>query len=252
MLWKVIKMKTDFKTVLRKEGAIQMSSKSDIIQGLLEEQQRAYSVILPCAGVGSRMGLGYNKLLYVMKNKKTVIENTLDVFIEDNQCKEMIVCVSKEDLDVMKTICNHPKIKLVLGGPTRQASVYQGLPQATYEQVLIHDGARPYITQDLINRLLEKLQSCTACLPMVAVKDTIKEVSAGKVIKTPDRATLFQAQTPQAFQRTTILKAHLEAIKQGYEGTDDASLVEALLKDDVYMIEGSYDNIKITTPEDLF
>lgn len=216
------------------------------------EVQDTYSVVLPCAGIGSRMGLGYNKLLYVMKNGKTVIENTLDVFITDDRCKEMIVCISQDDVEKMKSMIHSPKIKWVLGGKTRQESVYHGLLEVCCDKVFIHDGARPYLKRETMNLLLERLKMCNACLPMVAVKDTIKEVRDGKVVRTPDRSTLYQAQTPQAFDLKTILNAHQKAIQDGYEGTDDASLVEALTNEDVYGVDGDYENIKITTPEDIF
>ena len=102
----------------------------------------------------------------------------------------------------------------------------------------------------LLERLRAGLVGCDGVLPMVAVKDTIKEVRAGRIERTLERALLFAAQTPQVFTYQTILRAHREAHRQGYVGTDDASLVE-WLGGEVRMVEGEYANLKITTPDDL-
>ena len=86
-----------------------------------------YSVVMPCAGVGSRMNLGYNKLLFQMKNGKTVLENTMNIFLNDQRLKEMIICVGENDLPIIEKMVNDNRVKLVIGGKTRQDSVYNGL-----------------------------------------------------------------------------------------------------------------------------
>ena len=149
-----------------------------------------------------------------------------------------------------KMFAHYLKVEFVLGGKERQDSVYNGLQKVKESYVMIHDGARPYISKECIMSLLECLQTHDACLPMVAVKETIKKVENGKVIKTINRNELMIAQTPQAFKLQTIIEAHQEAKKLNIFATDDASLVEQLGKD-VYVVNGDYSNIKITTKEDL-
>ena len=210
-----------------------------------------YSVVLPCAGIGSRMNLGYNKLLFIMKNGKTVLENTMDIFLKDELCKEMILAVGKNDLPTIQTMIHDDRVKWVLGGDTRQESVYHGLQAVTYDYVLIHDGARPFLSQEKIDDLLACLETKDACLLMVPAKDTIKVVKDGKVISTPDRSTLYQAQTPQAFKTSLVYEAFKKAEACNFVGTDDASVVETMTNESVHMVLGDYANIKITTPEDL-
>ena len=210
-----------------------------------------YSVVMPCAGVGSRMNLGYNKLLFQMRNGKTVLENTMRAFLDDSRLEEMILCVGKNDVETIQAFVSDGRVKLVLGGATRQDSVYNGLKEVTSEYVLIHDGARPFLKQERIDDILECLKTHRACLLMVPTKDTIKVVEDGIVVNTPSRETLYNAQTPQAFHTKEILDAFKEAEKTGFIGTDDASVMEACGKSQVHVILGDYDNIKITTPEDL-
>lgn len=210
-----------------------------------------YSVILPCAGIGSRMKLGYNKLLLKMPNGKTVLENTLQVFLDDDRCKEIILAIGQKDRAMIETMVNDERISLVLGGATRQESVYHGLKACHKDYVLIHDGARPFLKKEAIDRVLNCLETKDACLMMVPCKDTIKVVNDGVVTHTPKRETLYQAQTPQAFKTQLILEAFEEAEKIGFIGTDDASVMEACGNSKVYLVEGDYDNIKITTSEDL-
>lgn len=209
-----------------------------------------YSVIIPCAGMGKRMGLGYNKLLY-SKDGVTIIEKTVSVFKTDTRCHQIILVVNKHDENIFKKLFNdQDKIEMTLGGKERQDSVYQGLLKAKCDYVLIHDGARPYLSLECIDRLLNALIDHDACLLMVPAKDTIKIVQDGYVVSTPDRNTLMHAQTPQAFKKELILKVYQKAQDKDILGTDDASLVE-LFGGKVKAVEGDYGNIKITTIGDL-
>ena len=117
--------------------------------------------------------------------------------------------------------------------------------------MLIHDGVRPFVKMKDIEKCINMADKCGACILGVPVKDTVKACNeAGEIISTPDRKTLWQAQTPQAFNYDLIMQAYDCADKEGFLGTDDASVAENYgIK--VRMVEGSYDNIKITTPEDL-
>lgn len=212
-----------------------------------------YSVVIPCAGMGKRMGLGYNKLLYKMDGQKTVIEKTVGIFTADESCVQIILVISPQDQkEFIDLFGSTEKVEWCLGGKERQDSVYQGLLRVKSDYVMVHDGARPYLTKDCIDRLLAALERYEACLLMVSAKDTIKIVDEdGFVRETPNRASLMHAQTPQAFKTEIIKEAYSSAKEQQVLGTDDASLVEMLTDVKVRMVEGDYGNIKITTPEDL-
>lgn len=212
-----------------------------------------YSVVIPCAGMGKRIGLGYNKLLYKMDGQKTVIEKTVGIFTADECCVQIILVISPQDQkEFIELFHSTKKVEWCLGGKERQDSVHQGLLRVKSDYVMIHDGARPYLTKDCIDRLLAALERYEACLLMVPAKDTIKIVDEdGFVKETPNRASLMHAQTPQAFKTEIIKEAYSSAKEQQVLGTDDASLVEMLTDVKVKMVEGDYGNIKITTPEDL-
>ena len=212
--------------------------------------KNVYSVIVLCAGKGKRTGLSYNKMFYKIEGK-TIYEMTLHHFIEDERCKQIIVvCKEEENVDFKKLYFNK-KIEYVDGGLERQDSVYKGLKRVKYKYVFIHDGARPYITRKSIDDLLDEVIKHDACLLMVPCKDTIKEVIDGKVIKTLKRETLMQAQTPQVFNTELVLQAYQKGIESHYQATDDAQMVEVFTDHDVYPVIGDYNNIKITTKEDL-
>lgn len=213
------------------------------------KEMNHYSAIVLCAGRGSRTGLQYNKMFYKIDHK-TIYEMTMSVFLNDERCKQVVVVCKDEERDDFASLIQDPRITFTQGGKERQDSVFEGLKKVTEDYVLIHDGARPYLKKDLIDRILVCLETHDACLPMVKCKDTIKRVIDGKVIETLKREELYQAQTPQSFRTSLIYQAYDEAIRTHQQVTDDASVVE-LLHHDVYVVEGDYDNIKVTTKEDL-
>lgn len=210
-----------------------------------------YTALIVAAGSGSRMGLGYNKMLYQFDNGKTILETTVDIFLHDSRCEQVVVVGSEQDIEQYQKLLINDRITFTIGGKTRQESVYYGLLKTTMPYVLIHDGARPWLRMDCIDRLLECLKTQEACLLMVPAKDTIKQVENGKVVKTLQRSLLWQAQTPQAFSTELILKCHELAIEKQLEATDDAQLVELCSDVDVHVVEGSYENLKVTTIEDI-
>ena len=209
-----------------------------------------YSVIVLCAGKGSRSGLDYNKMLYRFEDK-TVYEMTMSVFINDERCKQIIVVTKADEIADLKDLVRDERIVFTYGGKERQDSVYNGLQKVDQEYVLIHDGARPYVTIDNITDLLKCLKTNDACLLMVPVKDTIKLCRDDNVVETLPRDRLMQAQTPQAFKTKLIKTCYQLAKEQNFMATDDASLVEQYQDVKVKVVLGSYENIKITTPEDL-
>lgn len=210
-----------------------------------------YTALIVAAGSGSRVGLGYNKVLYKFENGKTILEETVRRFRCDERCKQIIIVASYEDMRTFTELCSAGNIVFVLGGETRQQSVCNGLKAVKEDYVLIHDGARPWLPMDCINRILDTLENEDACLLTVPVKDTIKEVRDGYIVQTYQRDTLRQAQTPQAFKTDLILACYREAKRKGIMATDDAQLVELCSEVRVKEVEGSYENSKVTTKEDL-
>ena len=212
--------------------------------------------IIMAAGKGSRMGQRVNKQYLEIKNKP-ILYYTLRAFSQCNCIDEIIVVVAEGEMDYCKQEIinkyNFLKVKhVVVGGKERQHSVLNGLKAVTNcEIVIIHDGARPFINESIIRNaaLYANLYGATAC--GVRPKDTIKMVdSSGFSMKTPDREMLFCVQTPQAFKYDLILKCHKKISEEGAYVTDDTMVVERY-GNKVYLYEGSYSNIKITTPEDL-
>ena len=150
--------------------------------------------------------------------------------------------------ELKKIFADIKKVKIIEGGQTRQASVYNGLKASVCDYVLIHDGARPMITTDLINSAIDMVKDKKALTVATKTIDTIKEVVDGKIIRTIDRSKLYNTQTPQAFEYNLIMNAHQKLIGQNF--TDDAGMLEELGYD-VYILNGSYKNIKITTQNDI-
>lgn len=205
-----------------------------------------YKAIIPAGGTSSRFG-NTNKLLEKIHDKE-VIKYTVDAF-DASKISEIIICANISIIDELKNIFkDYEKVKIIEGGQTRQASVFNGLKAAECDYVLIHDGARPMITTDLINSAIEMVKDKKALTVATKTIDTIKEVVDGKIIKTIDRSKLYNTQTPQAFEYNLIRKAHEKLVGQNF--TDDAGMLEEL-GIDVYILNGSYKNIKITTQNDI-
>lgn len=209
-----------------------------------------YSAIVLCAGKGTRTGLTYNKIFYKIDNK-TVYERTMQIFLRDKECKQIIVVAKHDEQEQLKQLIENVKIEFIEGGAERQDSVYNGLQLVTQKHVMIHDGARPYVSMNNIHDIKEELLNYDACLLMVPCKDTIKVVNDGHVEKTLERSTLMQAQTPQAFKTEIIKEAYQKAANTSFQATDDCSLVEQFMECKIKVILGSYQNSKITTMEDL-
>ncbi|WML24252.1 2-C-methyl-D-erythritol 4-phosphate cytidylyltransferase [Neobacillus sp. OS1-33] len=214
-----------------------------------------YQVILPAAGQGKRMGAGKNKLLLEL-NGIPVLIHTLRVFEQDEACSGMILAIHPQDEPEFKVLLaryNVTKvITLVPGGKERQDSIYNALKSVDPNGIiLVHDAARPFILKEHIHRLADIAEETGAAILGVPAKDTIKKVDDGVVVETVERSSLWAVQTPQAFRVLLLKEAYEQAEKDDFLGTDDASLVERL-KYPVAMVEGDYDNIKLTTPEDLF
>ena len=208
-----------------------------------------YQAIVLAAGNSTRSGLQYNKVLFELNNTPIIYLSTKN-FINDMSCNKIFLVCKENDLEDLKKIFNGiDKIEFIIGGETRQESVNNALKLVTSEYVLIHDGARPYFTAILLNRLIAKLKEVDAVIPVWTMTDTVKEVKNGVVGKTLKRDVLKRVQTPQAFKTSVLLKAHNDAKNKLY--TDDSSMVEELTDTKVYVIDGEYPNIKYTFKEDF-
>jgi 2-C-methyl-D-erythritol 4-phosphate cytidylyltransferase len=213
-----------------------------------------YEIIVLAAGQGKRMKAGRNKQFLTIQNVPLII-HTLQKFEQDPWCSRIVLVVNEKEVEMFKELLTKYPIQkvqsLTVGGDERQHSVYNGLKSLKQAQmVLIHDGARPFVQQNTIHELVEKAASDKAAVLAVPVKDTIKRVEQGTVIETVERSSLWAIQTPQAFLFDVVMDAHEKAKANEYLGTDDASLVEKVGQK-VSIVEGNYDNIKLTTPEDL-
>ena len=213
------------------------------------------SVIIVAAGSGRRMNMDINKQ-FIQLNKKEIIAHTIDVFYKNENIDEIIVCIKKEEEDIFKDRIinkyNFKNIKIAYGGKERQDSIYNGLKclNDKCDIVLIHDGARPFVDDRIINDSIKVARDKKAVVVGTPVKDTIKVVCDGVISDTPKRDYLWASQTPQVFEYKIIKKAYEKAYENNYYGTDDSMLVEKIGQK-VTMIMGSYDNIKITSPEDI-
>ena len=215
----------------------------------------SYDVVIPAAGQGKRMKAGRNKLFIDLKGDPVII-HTLRVFDSHRQCDKIILVINEQEREHFQhLLSDYPfqtSIELVAGGEERQHSVYKGLKAVKQEKiVLVHDGARPFIKHEQIDELIAEAEQTGAAILAVPVKDTIKRVQDLQVSETIERSSLWAVQTPQAFRLSLLMKAHAEAERKGFLGTDDASLVEQMEGGSVRVVEGSYTNIKLTTPDDL-
>lgn len=222
------------------------------------------AAIVLSAGVGSRMKSDIPKQ-YLMLGERPVIYYCLKAF-EESSVDTIVLVTGAGDEEYCRTqiVQRYGLTKvqhIVAGGKERYDSVYEGLcalKEDAVDYVLIHDGARPVITQDIIARSIETVQKEKACVAGMPVKDTIKVADRSDyAISTPDRRTLWQVQTPQSFSYKCIMEAYriLQEKQRSNEIlpaiTDDAMLVEQMTAMKIKLIQGSYENIKITTPEDL-
>lgn len=215
------------------------------------------SVIIAAAGMSNRMGSKINKQFIVIDNKP-ILAHTIEKF-ENCKYVDEIIVVSKEReveycrKEIVRKYGFKKVTNLIKGGKERQDSIYNGIMalNGKTDIVLTHDGARPFVRPQSIVDGIEGALEHGACVVGVPLKDTIKVIGdENKVHHTPNRSLLWAAQTPQCFKVELLKKGYEYAIAEGILGTDDSSLVEKKGYP-VRMIMGTYDNIKITTPEDI-
>ncbi len=215
------------------------------------------TAVILAAGVGKRMNQKTAKQ-YIDINGKPILYYTIKAFEASNVDSIIIVC-GGNDIEYVKTdiIVKNGIQKvtdIIKGGKERFDSSYNGIRAAgEADYILIHDGARPCISPAKINEVIDAVQDCKACILGVPVKDTIKITDTnGNVVATPDRDTMWQIQTPQAFEKNILEEAYRKMYAESADGiTDDSMVVEKYTDTQVKVIMGEYENIKVTTPEDL-
>jgi 2-C-methyl-D-erythritol 4-phosphate cytidylyltransferase len=225
--------------------------------------KRKVCAIVPAAGSGKRFGPDGNKLFLPLSGKPALLR-TLETLQSVSLITDIIPVVKEEELGHVAQLVEENDLskilKIVPGGAERQDSVYNALKTLDDDTtlVLIHDGGRPFATADIFTNAIVRINGFDGVIAAVRVKDTIKEIegaaqTAGEplaVRKTLERDLLYAVQTPQVFPFRVIIRAHEEARREKYYATDDAALVERY-GGRIGIIEGSYRNIKITTPEDM-
>ena len=233
-----------------------MGSKCDSKLKIRRQIMSKITAIVLAAGSGSRMHSDTKKQ-FMEVDGKPVVWYSLNAF-ENSRVDEIILVVPEGEREYAQAEFvdkyGFKKVAMVItGGAHRYDSVYHGLEHTTGDYVLIHDAARPMITNDIIERCIDGATEYKACVAGMPVKDTIKEVDEAKnVINTPARDTLYITQTPQAFEYDLVHNSYIKLFGSGDQNvTDDAMVVEQFGKHKVKFVEGSYENIKITTPEDL-
>ena len=215
------------------------------------------TALIPAAGVGKRMGKAVAKQ-FLPLGDMPMLAHTLLAFQRTTEVDEVIPILSQEDMEgCLKDVIEQfhiTKVRtLVVGGKERQDSVANGLHKLEKDTaiVLVHDAVRPFVTPEMIRESIDYAKKGECVAVGVPLKDTVKEVNAkSMVVQTLERSRLWAIQTPQTFPVKVIKQAYAEARKQNMYGTDDATLVERA-GNKVRVIMGSYENIKITTPEDL-
>jgi 2-C-methyl-D-erythritol 4-phosphate cytidylyltransferase len=211
--------------------------------------------IVPSAGIGKRFGRNKNKPFHLLGGKPIIVRS-IEVLESVNEIDEIMPVLRKEDIkrgtEVFKSY-NIKKIKrIATGGKERQDSVYNALKLINDKDciVLIHDGARPLVEKDLIEKAIKGLKGFDGVITGIPVNDTIKEVENEIVMRTLKRDSLWAIQTPQVFSFKKLYNAYEMSLKDGFYSTDDSALVERY-GGRIKVILGSYKNIKITTPDDI-
>ena len=223
-----------------------------------EIKKKKITLILAAAGIGKRMGLDYPKQFFEYNGKPLFIF-PLETAEKSSLIDEIIIVTNENNIDLVKKQCNKYNIKkvkkILAGGKERQDSIYNALKEdegSTY--ILVQDGVRPFMKEKYIEMTcaaLDRDKSLAGAVIGVPVKDTIKVVGLdGEILATPNRAGLVAVHTPQTFRGDILKKAYKKAEAEKFLGTDDSSLVERI-GEKVKIITGDYDNIKITTLEDL-
>jgi 2-C-methyl-D-erythritol 4-phosphate cytidylyltransferase len=218
------------------------------------------SVILPAAGLGTRMGReksGTSRKQFMLLDGAPILLHTIRKFLLCSSITEIVVALRPEDLDWARGLVHHDHptkpVRFVEGGESRQQSVENALAtlSADTDLVAVHDAVRPFIDSALVEQVITEAAHCGAAIVGIVPVDTVKRVHKNKIRATLPREHLVLAQTPQVFRFDLLKQAFAMALTDNFTGTDEASLVERLEQVEVSVVQGSDRNIKITKPTDM-
>lgn len=221
------------------------------------------AVILPAAGLGTRMGRsspekgGVSRKQFMLLDGRPILLHTIHKFEACSLVAEIVVALRREDMEwvgkLLGSEVRSKPVRLVEGGDTRQQSVENALAAlgSDVDLVAVHDAVRPFIDAATIERAIREAAACGAAIVGIVPVDTVKQVKRNKVHGTIPRERLVLAQTPQVFRAELLRRAFAKAREDGFTGTDESSLVERLEQVEVSVVPGSDRNIKITKPSDM-
>lgn len=209
-----------------------------------------YDCIITAAGSGRRSELEYNKVFHKISGE-TVIEMSAKHFLADKDCHKIIIVISEDELFLFEDLKMGDKVVFATGGKERSDSVNNGLALVESPYVMVHDGARPFLSEFSLNQIKSNLLNNDGVVLMVKSIDTSKIVIDGYIEKTIDRNTLYNAQTPQAFKTSILKEAYRKLSNSDLKVTDDSQVVELFTSAKIKMVEGDYNNIKLTVSEDF-
>ena len=211
-----------------------------------------YSAIIAAAGSSTRFNHTTSKLLYEFEDGTKVIDRCLKLFIDDEDCRQIVVVASGEVFDYVSEQNHNGRLLVCHGGDTRQESVYNGLLGCMEEITMVHDGARCFLLKEDLEKIKNTVTTECGCILCAPETDTVKETDEeGYIVKTIDRSKLKRAQTPQAFNTNELIRCYKLASEEGFKATDDAQIIEKYSDMKIKLIESSGHNCKITTIDDV-
>jgi 2-C-methyl-D-erythritol 4-phosphate cytidylyltransferase len=212
-----------------------------------------FEAIIVMAGRGERSKYRVNKVFYKI-NRKYIFLHCVDTLLSNNIIQKVILVVNPKDFSKVKRIMNaydSSSYEITFGGDTRQESVYQGLQKVTAQWVLIHDGARPFVSYEAITLLIDAIKQHKVATLGQKATDTYKMVDQMMVYDSIERDKMYAMQTPQGGETSLFLDCHEKAKRNHFVGTDDISIVQKYSKHPIAVVEGNPENIKITSPLDF-
>ncbi|QIK68931.1 2-C-methyl-D-erythritol 4-phosphate cytidylyltransferase [Erysipelothrix sp. HDW6C] len=203
-----------------------------------------YSVLLIAAGKRAGEGQSYEKALASFDDSKSVLGQTISIFLNDEKCKQIVIVTSPADMRKVVQTNGSGKIVYVKGGVTRQESVLIGLTAISEDVVLIHDGVRPWVKQSLINKLMARMDVEKACVLAIRPRGTMHRVVDGYIVESVDTTEYMVTQTPQAFQTSFIIDCYRKALRDGVHYNDDAAVVAAVSDQPIAVEKGDIRNAR--------
>lgn len=208
-----------------------------------------YSVLIVAAGKQSAKGLTYAKAHASFNDSKSVLNQSISVFMDDEQCQQIVIVTSAADMSHVVRASDSGKIVYVKGGVTRQESVLIGLTAVAEDLVLIHDGVRPWVKQFLIDRLLQGVQGEKACVLAHKPSSSVRRVVDGFLVQELVKHDVMELQTPQAYDTSFIIDCYKKAISQGVNCVDDADVVSSVSTQRIKYVEGDVRNVRFILKE---